>query len=190
MNKPSALAASGESPALFTADEFMQIATRSPIADWVGKVELVEGVIVRMSPAKNLHFHYQRQLFRKLDALFGEGRDGYIAGQEPTVRLGPRTVRDPDVAILRDMGPSPDINRADDVLLVAEVSDTSLRQDRGSKLRTYAKAGIPHYWIVDIKGRAVEVMSNPEEDSYLKKEQVPFGEPLPVPGTSSTITIE
>lgn len=190
MNKQSDLAASEETPALFTADEFMELATSGPIADWVGKVELVEGVIVRMSPANNPHFHYQRQLFRKLDALFGDGRDGFICGQEPTVRLGPRTVRDPDVAILRDVGPIPTINDARDVLLVAEVADSSLPKDRGSKRRTYAKAGIPHYWIVDINGRKVEMMSGPAGDRYADIVTAEFGDPLPVPGTDSTITIE
>lgn len=168
----------------------MEIAESGVFEEWAGKVELVEGVIVRMSPALNPHFHYQRQLFRRLDAIFGEGRDGYIVGQEPTVRLGPRTVRDPDVAILKDVGPICDINQAGDVLLVAEVSDTTLRQDRGSKSRTYAKAGIPHYWIVDVKGRKVELRSEPEGDRYGKVVRAMFGEPLFVPGTDATITID
>ena len=57
--------------------------------------------------------------------------------------------------------PSPD-----DVLLLVEVSDTTLKKDRGVKARLYAKAGIRDYWIVNIKGRCVEVHRDPEGSKY------------------------
>jgi Uma2 family endonuclease len=44
-----------------------------------------------------------------------------------------------------------------DVLLLLEVSDTSLWYDRSVKLRLYARAGIREYWIVDVIGDVVEV---------------------------------
>jgi Uma2 family endonuclease len=49
-----------------------------------------------------------------------------------------------------------------DVLLIIEVSDSSLGKDRGSKLELYAEAGIRDYWIVDIQGRCVIVHREPQ----------------------------
>ncbi len=193
MNKPSADLSQDqaqESPARFTADEFMVMVAAGLFDDWVGKVELAEGVIVQMSPALSPHFRVQRQLFLKLHAIYGDGIDGFIVGQEPTIRLGPRTVRDPDVAILRDVAPADSVNRATDVHLVAEVAHRTLAKDRGPKKRSYALAGIAHYWIVDVKGRIVELMSMPEGDEYRERRAIAFGEPIPVPGTDATITLD
>ncbi len=53
-----------------------------------------------------------------------------------------------------------------DILLLVEVSDTTLKKDRGSKSRLYAKAGIRDYWIVNINDRCVEVHRDPEGSKY------------------------
>ena len=55
---------------------------------------------------------------------------------------------------------------AEDVLLLIEVADTSLVYDRTTKLRLYAEAGIPEYWIVDCTTEAVEVYRNPSPNGY------------------------
>ncbi len=50
----------------------------------------------------------------------------------------------------------------DDAALIIEVADTSLRRDRGIKLRSYARAGIACYWIVNLIDRCVEVHHDPQ----------------------------
>jgi Uma2 family endonuclease len=52
------------------------------------------------------------------------------------------------------------------VLLIIEVSDTSLRYDREVKLPFYARHGIPEVWIVDLAARAVEMHRKPEQQAY------------------------
>ena len=54
----------------------------------------------------------------------------------------------------------------EDILLVAEVADTSLSYDRQTKGPLYARAGIPEYWIVDIKGECIEVYRDPSLNGY------------------------
>jgi len=189
MNKASALIAV-EEPARFSAEEFMDMAAAGAFENIVGKIELVEGVIIRMSPAHAPHFLYQRELFLRLHEIFGAGRDGFIVGQTPTVRLSEDTVRDPDVAILRLPAELGGIFAAADLLLAAEVSDSSLPKDRGSKRLSYARAGIPNYWVVDIRGRKVELWVSPEGGDYSSHRTIPFGEPIPVPGTAETITLD
>jgi Uma2 family endonuclease len=55
---------------------------------------------------------------------------------------------------------------AEDVLLLIEVAESSLAYDRTTKLRLYAEAGIPEYWIVDCEAETVEVHRDPCPDGY------------------------
>lgn len=188
MNKPSSIVEEQDEPARFTVEQYLSMADAGVFEDMVGKVELVEGIVVHMSPAHNPHFWYQRQLFLKLNAVFGEGK--WIAGHEPTVRIGVRTVRDPDVAVVRPpVIAKRMIFEADQVLLVAEVSDATLSKDRRKKAE-YARAMIPNYWIVDLNNQRVEIMSRPENGKYQEDGSVGFGEQIAVPGTNETISID
>jgi hypothetical protein len=50
---------------------------------------------------------------------------------------------------------------AKDVSLAIEVADTTLTRDRGPKCRSYARAGIACYWIVNLIDRQIEVHTHP-----------------------------
>ncbi|MEJ7871360.1 MAG: Uma2 family endonuclease, partial [Rubrobacteraceae bacterium] len=75
---------------------------------------------------------------------------------------------EPDVTVLR---PRDDFYAAghpvpEDVLLLIEVSDTSLEYDREVKLPLYARAGIPEVWIVDLVNEKIHTYSQPAARSY------------------------
>ncbi|MEZ4713686.1 MAG: Uma2 family endonuclease, partial [Caldilineaceae bacterium] len=93
---------------------------------------------------------------------------------------------EPDVAIIQG-----DIRRyverhpsADETPLVVEVSDSTLEQDRNTKMRIYAQAQIPVYWIVNLVEDCVEVYANPStgEDSanYIVRRVYEFEDEIPV----------
>jgi Uma2 family endonuclease len=186
MNRP-ATHIDAESPARFDVEEYLVIANS---IEFAGKVELVDGVIVRMPPPNYPHFSVQRQVFRALDAIFGNGIDGYIVGQELFVRLGEATVRGPDVSIFRDPGSITGLPDRDVLLLAVEVSDSSLRDDLGPKRLNYAAAGIMEYWVVDINNRRVHRFTGPADGDYANEEKLDFGTPLPVPGTTNSIVLD
>jgi Uma2 family endonuclease len=191
MNDVSAHPFIAEEPARFSVREFMTMAQQPPLSDWCGKIELVEGVIVRMSPAGYPHFGIQRQIFRKLDKIFGDGLDGWIVGQELNVDMvrPKQSVREPDVCIFRDPGAIKGLVKSDALLLAVEVADSSLREDLGPKRSCYARAGIPHYWVVDVNAQEIHVMTDPDKDDYRTKSVVPFAKSLLVPGTRRKIKI-
>jgi Uma2 family endonuclease len=56
--------------------------------------------------------------------------------------------------------------KGSDVLLLVEVSDSSLEFDRGPKASLYASARIADYWLVNVRGRCVEVRREPSDDGY------------------------
>ncbi len=72
-----------------------------------------------------------------------------------------------------------------DLALVVEVSDTTLAADRRNKLRTYARAGIRVYWIVNLIDRQVEVHTDPDpaarpEPTYRSRTVYAGGEGVPL----------
>ena len=50
--------------------------------------------------------------------------------------------------------------------MVVEVSESSLRLDRGDKLRAYARGGIAHYWIVNLIDHRIEAYRDPGPEGY------------------------
>ena len=56
-----------------------------------------------------------------------------------------------------------------DIALVVEVSDTTLDRDRGIKLRSYARAGIPCYWMINLVDLQVEVNTVPMPDEKVPR---------------------
>jgi Uma2 family endonuclease len=84
------------------------------------------------------------------------------------VRLSSRTEPQPDVTLVKWGDYSQGHPKPEDVLLLIEVSDTTIESDRGVKLPLYARSGVREVWIVDLPARSVETYSEPEGDSYAK----------------------
>ena len=101
MNYPGRISEWEETPALFTAEEFMDVVQHTPFTSWAGKIELVDGVIVRMSPAHVPHWDAQHRVLDLLKTAFADQSGTLRVGLEPTVRLSSATIREPDVAVLR-----------------------------------------------------------------------------------------
>ena len=129
------------------------------------RVELLDGDIIVMPPIGDGHAAAVK-LFANTMPPTLQGR-AMIAVQDP-VRLDENSEPQPDVMLLlwRDdfyggghPGPA-------DVLLLIEVSDTTVYYDRNAKLPQYARAGIPEVWIVNRPARRVEGYSEPSGDEY------------------------
>ena len=54
----------------------------------------------------------------------------------------------------------------EDILLVIEVSDTTLAYDRDSKMPIYARNGIVEAWLVDIQAQTVSIYQEPGKNGY------------------------
>ncbi len=173
-------------PARFSAAEFLRMAELGAFDDM--KMELDHGELVRMNPPHTAHGVGQMRVGGALvEAL--RFRPVTVTG-EITVLLGPDTVRAFDAAVITDAALDEEVLRPDHVLLGIEVADASLDRDLGRKLRDYAAAGIPLYWVVDVNARVVHVMSEPTDADYGRREVVRFGEPLPLPATGDTIILD
>jgi Uma2 family endonuclease len=153
-------------PARFSVDAYFDLVERGVIGP-EERVELLEGVIVSMPPSGPLHATIV-SLFA--EALIRAVDDRAAVRSQLTMVFRPTSAPEPDVAVVT--GAHRDYLRAhpSTALLVVEVSDSSLAQDRLSKSRIYAQAGIPEYWVVNLRDGVVEVMRDPDPELALYRE--------------------
>lgn len=147
------------------------------------RTELIDGEIIQMPPVGSPHIGAVIALTRLFSQVVP--REVMVSVQNP-VRLGDQSEPEPDLALLRarpDGYRAPPPPSAADVLLIIEVSDTSLRYDRETKLPLYAQHGVPEVWIVDLSAGSVEIHRRPVEGVYAEGTTRRRGETLePLPG--------
>ena len=132
------------------------------------RVELIEGEIVEMAAIGTRHFTCVNGLTR---LLVREAGDAAIVSVQNPVRLDEHTEPQPDLTVLRVRDYRESLPTPEDVLLLIEVSDTTLAYDRGVKLPLYARAGIREVWIVDLPGEVIERHTDPSVDGYRSSER-------------------
>ena len=158
---PTTQAAEGLPRRCWTVAEIEQMQAAG-IIDEDERFELIGGEIVPMSPKGNWHENVKRVLTRvwikalppEIDAL-----------TETTLRSGPHDFREPDFVFwpssvaVKDLAPA-------HVLLIVEVSDSSLDYDLGRKALFYASLGLRDYWVVDAKRLVIRIHRAPAADGY------------------------
>jgi Uma2 family endonuclease len=151
----------------FTVEDYYRMAELGIIsAD--ARVELIGGEVVTMSPMNRAHKALLLRIQNELVRGISNGK-GLVFVQTP-VRLDKYNEPVPDLLIVK---PSDDEYResdiaAKDVLLVIEVSDSTLMADRTRKGRLYARAGIPEFWVVNAREEILEVHTRPAEGVYTR----------------------
>jgi Uma2 family endonuclease len=129
------------------------------------RVELIEGQLVAMSPIGSEHAGTTNALARQLFRAVGDR--GIVAVGNP-VQLDDLSEPEPDFTVLKPR--EDDYRRATprphEVLLIVEVSDSSLAYDRNVKRSLYARHGIPEFWIVNLVADQVEVCRAPDGGQY------------------------
>jgi Uma2 family endonuclease len=161
-----------------TVDEYERIADSGALDD-PERVELVDGYLVRKMPKSPEHCYSTQKV---LDTLMGLLRPGWFSRKEGPVRIPAYDEPEPDISIARGSienyrhrhpGPA-------EMVLVVEVSLTTLDLDRGLKLSAYATDAIPVYWIVNLVERQVEVYTGPGPGAYQSRADFRPGQAVPV----------
>jgi len=132
---------------------------RAEILDENARVELVEGVLVDLSPIGPEHRHTVKSLTRHFVLAAGDRYDVVIQDMLLTTDAGYRL---PDLVITEP------VSRHElpaTALLVVEVAQTSHARDR-EKAVDYARACVDEYWIVDVVDEVVTVHTDPADGVY------------------------
>ena len=157
----------------FTADEYHRMAEAGVFGE-DERVELLDGEILTMPPISGSHYWPTGRLNMILAPAVGRGFIVYMQGP---VRLFDDSEPEPDLVIIPAPPPGrTDIPRPADVLLVVEVSVSSLAYDTGRKLKRYAAAGIPDFWVFDISGERLLVYRDPSGEDYGHKQTFQRGQ--------------
>jgi hypothetical protein len=142
----------------WTARQFHKLANSGFFGD--RKVELIHGELFQLTtnPPHDTAVYLTSDVLRN---AFGPGH--YVRAQA-TLDLGRRYQPLPDVLVVPGRARDYSTRHPKTALLLVEVSDSSLRQDRKVKGHRYAQAGIADYWILNLVDRQLEVYRNPGPD--------------------------
>ena len=139
----------------FTIGEYERMVLDDP------RVELIDGQVVRKMGKNPPHSWCTKALINVVPPLIPIGLTYRV---EQPVRIPDHDEPEPDFAIVRgtdndyqDRHPEPA-----DVAVLIEVSESSLPRDRGKRLSTNARCGIPVYWIINLNDRQVEIYTEPK----------------------------
>jgi Uma2 family endonuclease len=128
------------------------------------RTELIEGIVYTMPAEKNRHW----MTVETVRNLLAHAFPAHVVTAAGSVQLGDDSLVNPDVFVvdsaqIQDLD---DFARAPAVLLVVEVSVSTLYRDRGPKLLAYAKAAIPEVWVIDPRPKAGTLLrhTDPQED--------------------------
>lgn len=159
---------------LFTVEEFQRMGEAGIFRE-DDRVELMGGEIVEMTPVGSRHAACVKRFIHILSQRI---RGKAILGVQDPVRLGTHSEPQPDITLLK---PRPDFYvqahpGPEDVFLVIEVADTSLEYDRLTKAPSYARAGVPETWIVNLEAETVEICRDPTPEGYRDMRSVKRGE--------------
>jgi Uma2 family endonuclease len=156
---------SGIGPRRWTREEYYR-AAKAGVFGPEERLELLDGEILqKMSAQLGFHAGAVAAAVQILSRLFGSGY--HVRPQLPLI-LGDQSEPEPDVVVVAGspFDYLPEHPHATDVRLVVEVSDTTLRFDRGRKQAAYARSGISDYWIVNLPQRQLEVYRDPSGSRY------------------------
>lgn len=129
------------------------------------RVELIDGEIIEMSQIGNRHARVVDFLTEFLTGL--PDRDFSVRIQNSVV-LDDFSQPQPDVSLVkrRDDFYRDVLPEKADVLLLMEVSDSTVGFDRKTKAPKYGGAGVPETWLVDLGSERVEIHYETKEDTY------------------------
>lgn len=126
------------------------------------RVELIRGVVHRLSPKNHAHVVAVAKVLKRLMSAL-EGRAG-VYPEAPLEIVGLDSEPEPDILVtaspvLEDYGTS-------EPVLVVEVAESSLRYDLDTKASLYAAAGVPQYWVVNLVDGHLVAFRSPHVGVY------------------------
>lgn len=156
-------------PRRFNREEYYRMA-ESGILSPHERVELIDGEIISMPPQNLPHATAVAATTMTLAARFATT---HIVRCQLPVTLADDCEPEPDFSLVTKahlqectaQGIHP--NCPD---LIVEISDRSLGYDRGEKVGVFARAGVPEYWILNVRRRCLEIRRHPTTDL-----DAPFG---------------
>ncbi|CAN5368389.1 Uma2 family endonuclease [soil metagenome] len=145
--------------------------------DGDGRVELLRGEIIKMSPIGGPHVKLTAKLCKLLAGALAE--KAYVLSQS-SLRLADSEPQPDMMVIMPTEENNAELPTPRVLFFLAEVCETSYEKDRDIKLPIYAEAGILEVWLVHIAAQRVEVYTQPSQADgmYLQKRTYQMGDQI------------
>lgn len=167
-----ALAFEDSQPFKLTVDQYEALDESGAFED-DRRIELIEGMIVRMNSQTSAHAIVTSQLAFRLHDRLRDISSDLLACTNPTVVMPPHNAPDPDILVaLPPAGAR--YFPVEGVALIIEVSRTTLHRDLTIKRDIYARAGVPEYWVVDVNTAVVNRSADPRDGEYRAEPPIPL----------------
>ncbi len=160
----------------FTVDDLKQFVAAGVLSE-DDRVELIEGDLIDMSPINEPHEDVIDMFF---DHLVGQIEKAARVRFGSPVRLSDLSLVQPDISVVRLQRYRTSHPKPDDVLLLIEVSDTTLSFDLRTKVPLYARTGVPEVWVVDVNARTIHRFWQPEGSNYRMIEHLQSGDTISI----------
>ncbi|MGL5032999.1 MAG: Uma2 family endonuclease [Microcystaceae cyanobacterium] len=154
----------------WSVDEYYQMA-KTGILQPDEKVELIAGQIIRnMTPQGSFHAAAITRTNRLLNQPV---QPRFLVRSQLPIQLDNRSEPEPDVALVKsDLFDYDDRHpKAEEVYLIIEIADSTLKTDLTLKKQVYAEANIADYWVLDLTKRRLYVYRQPTREGY-QQEQI------------------
>jgi Uma2 family endonuclease len=149
----------------WTYKQYMQLVKLGVFAN--RRVELLGGKFYLMAPQLDRHAASISLCQRALEKVFSH--QFWVRPQLP-LHIDAVSGLEPDISVVAgDPRNFVGTGHPKSALLIVEISETSLRYDRGKKAPRYAMAGIQDYWIVNLIDRCVEIYRKPVADPSARR---------------------
>ena len=152
------------------------------------RTELIDGEVIVMPPQFRPHGMVKLELYDEWLLQLRAVGSPLRPVLEVSLDLSETSMPDPDITLTSEPR-GPKAIPLHSVKLIVEVSDTTLADDMGKKLRLYAAAGIAEYWVADVNARLIHQLWEPGEGGYGQSVAIAFGTPIS-PATIADLTIK
>ncbi|MEM7302332.1 MAG: Uma2 family endonuclease [Pseudomonadota bacterium] len=155
----------------FTAELFFRMIDAGLFDD--KKVELIDGVLIELNPAKN---DYGTALAYLTSAFISQIPSDLKGSIDVAIELNDGTVVGPDLTILPKSISSDDATGTD-LLLAVEIANSSLNYDLRTKANLYSVHSVPELWVVDLPNRKLHIHREPASSGYQSVTALEWNEP-------------
>ena len=158
----------GVKPRLITVAEYDRM-IEAGIYTENDRIELLNGEIIELIPKGPKHVYFNEKIADILKEKLGKTAD--VRSQNPII-LDDFSEPEPDIVLAIPPRENYLENHptSSDILLVMEISDTTLTYDREAKAKAYSRNGIQQYIVLNVQDNSLEDYRQPAADGYQSKQ--------------------
>ncbi|MBM0745437.1 Uma2 family endonuclease (plasmid) [Phormidium sp. CLA17] len=171
----------------WSLDDYHRMIAVGILAD--RRVELLNGEIVEMAIEGEPHAYSRNEADEYLTEVLGSRAK---VRQDSPITLPNDSEPEPDIAIVQRLGreyrshhPYPE-----NIFWLIEYAESSLEKDLDVKSKIYAEAGIPEYWVVNLKAMQLIVFRDPQNGAYASQQTLISGTINPLAFPDLAIVVE